>query len=142
MNYFFASAVGSNRIAVGNISLTNTAGTVTYAYMAIGANTARNAFFTVPADKNGYITHWQASSGTSSGTHYTQVRILATSHSGILYPGIFLVVDECGVQNNGIGFNYPIALRFPATCDIKIAALSDSVSANANVMGTLFGWYE
>ena len=47
---------GSNNAAVGNISLRNTAGTVTYSHISLGYNIARDGFFTVPSGFTLYVT--------------------------------------------------------------------------------------
>ena len=36
----------------------------------------------------------------------------------------------------------PIPVRVPATTDVKLAAVSDTSNANANVMGAIMGWFE
>lgn len=142
INGFHATSVGSGGSAAGNISLTNLGGTVTYGYIQTGYNSARQAVFTIPAGKNGYLSHWQGSSGTTSGTHFTKISIIATAHEGVLLPGVFVVQDEQGTLNNGGLATMPTPLRFPATCDIKMSAVSDAANAAAQVMGAMFGWLE
>lgn len=142
INGFHAASVGSGGYAAGNISLTNTGGTVTYGYIQASYNSSRQAIFTIPAGKTGYLSHWQASSGTATGTHFTRISIVATSHEGVLYPGAFMTQDEQGTLNGGGAATMPIPIAFPATCDIKMSAISDSSSANAFVMGAMFGWIE
>lgn len=142
INGFHTFSAGSGGVSAGNISLTNIGATTTYAYIPAGFNTARQAIFTIPAGKNGYLNHWQGSSGTTTGTHFTRISIRATSHLGVLVPGVFLTQDEQGTLNNGGNANYSIPLRFPPTCDIKMSAISDAGAANAQVMGAMFGWLE
>lgn len=90
----------------------------------------------------GYVSHWQASSGTTTGTHFTQVSLRATAHDGVLLPGVFLIVDEVGTLNGGENINLPIPIRIPATADVKLSAISDAANANAVVMGAIMGWFE
>lgn len=143
INGFHVTSIGTvNGTAAGTISVTNTAGTTTYATILPGSNTAHQGIFTIPTGTNGYLNHWQASSGTATGTHFTRVQIRATMHSAVLYPGVFLVVDEQGTLNNGENTNYPIPIRFPPQTDIKLSAISDAGSANAVVMGAMYGWLE
>jgi len=134
--------VGTGGTSAGNISLTNLAGTVTYAYMNVGQNTARQAIYTVPAGRNGYISHWQAGSGAVSGTHFTPVYMRATAHAGVLIPGVFLVVDEIATLNNSLGVTLPIPIRVPPMTDVKMSAISDASNADAQVMGAIMGWFE
>lgn len=142
INAMHAYQQGSGGTAAGAISLKNLAGTVTYSYMSAGVSTARQAIYTVPAAKYGYISHWQASSGSASGSHFTTVRLRAASHEGVLLPGVFLVVDEIGTLNNGYIVTLPIPIRVPPTTDVKMSAVSDAANANAQVMGTIMGWFE
>lgn len=142
INGFHAYVVGTGGVSAGNISLQNVGGTVTYGYIMAGFNTARQAIFTVPAGKTGYMTHWQGSSGTTSGQHFTQISVKATQHNGVLVPGVFLTVDETGTLNNGNAINMTVPIKFPATCDIKVSTISDSASAGATVLAALMGWYE
>jgi len=127
--------------ADGNIALTNTAQTITYAFVLAGNNTARQAVYTVPAGVTGYINHWQASSG-STGSHFCQTILQATTHDGVIWPGVFMVQDETGTQNNGVVMTFPIPIPIPATADVKISAISDSGAANVIAMGAVMGWFE
>lgn len=142
INGFHATSVGSGGFAAGNISLTNIGATITYAYIETGFNSARQAIFTIPAGKTGYLSHWQGSSGTASGTHFTRISILATSHEGVATGGAFITQDEQGTLNNGGSATMPIPIAFPAQTDIKMSAISDAANAGAQVMGAMFGWIE
>ena len=142
INSFHCIAVGSGGVSAGNISLKNTGATVTYGFMLAGNNIAHQAIFTIPAASYGYISHWQASVGSATGTHFTQVDIRATQHDGNYVPGLFLTVDTIGLQNSGVGLTLPIPIRIPAMTDVKMSALSDAANANAVVTGAVMGWFE
>lgn len=142
INAMHAYQVGSGGVAAGNISLTNTGATVTYAYLTAGMNWARQAIYTVPAGVTGYITHWQASSGSASGNHFTQISLRATCHQGVLLPGVFLLIDEVGTQDGGDTVNYDIPIRIPAMSDVKISAISDTSNANVTALGAIMGFFE
>lgn len=137
-----AVTVGSGAQAAGDISLQNTAGTVTYALIGTGFNRSRNAIYTIPAGKTGYLTHFDASSGTATGTHYTQFTIRLSTHDGILLPGVFLAHDGIGTLNNGQTIYYDIPITCPEKTDIKVSVISDSGSASAVCMSHFSGWYE
>lgn len=141
INSVHATQVGSSGAGVGAISVTNTGGTVTYGFISAGTNTARQAIYTVPANVTGYISHWQASSG-SAGNHFCQISLRATTHDNTLWPGVFLLQDEQGSQNNGGDFTLPIPIPIPATTDVKISAISDGVAANVIALGAVMGWFE
>jgi len=142
INNFHSYQVGSGGVAAGAITLKNTGATVTYSLINTGLNASRQAIYTVPAGVTGYITHWQASSGAASGTHFTPIYLRSTSHEGTLLPGVFLLVDEIGTQNNGYAITLPIPVRIPALADVKMSAVSDGASANVQVMGAIMGWFE
>ena len=128
--------------AHGVITIKNLAGTVTYSQISTTFNSARQAIYTVQAGVTGYISHWQSSSGTTTGTHFTTTLLVATTRNGVLYPGVFLVVDEVGTLNGSSAITLPIPIRIPATADVKLSAISDAANANANVMGAIMGWFE
>lgn len=143
INGIHAATVGSvSGVAAGDVSITNVGGTVTYGRIITGNNTARQAIFTIPAGKTGYLTHWQGSSGSATGTHFTQIAIRATQHIGIRLPGVFLGIDEQGTLNGGISVNYPIPIKFPEKTDIKMSVISDAANAAVISMGAMFGWIE
>lgn len=139
VNGLHAIAVGSNVIAVGNISLTNNG--TTYGFITAGDNTARQAIFTVPDGVWGYIDHWQASSG-SSGNHFCQTILAATTHDGVIFPGVFLLQDEQGTQNNGTVIQFPIPIPIPPKTDVRIAAIGDGNASNITALGAIMGWFE
>jgi hypothetical protein len=141
INGFHATRVGANGRAVGALSLTNVAGTVTYGFVNVGENTARQAIYTVPDGFWGYVNHWQQSSG-STGSHFCQMTLDATTHLGELYPGVFLLQDEAGSQNGGSPINFPIAIPIPPRADVKIRAASDAPNANVTALGAIMGWFE
>lgn len=142
INGLHAYTVGSGGTSAGNISLQNTAGTVTYGYIVAGFNRAHQAIYTIPAGCTGYVQHWQASSGSASGAHFTEFYLRATCHEGILTPGVFLSLDTCGTLNNGMVMSFPTPIRIPATADVKVMALSDAANANAICNTGVMGWYE
>lgn len=142
INGFHSSQVGTGGVAAGNISLTNTAGTVTYGYIVLGENLAMQAVFTIPAGMVGYANHWQASSGSAAGGHFCQINFQATSHNGVLVPGAFLSQDIIAGQNLGYAVNFPIPITIPATADVKVSAISDAGAANVTAVAAVMGWYE
>lgn len=142
INSFHCSSAGTGGVSAGNISLKNTGATITYGYMSAGDNYARQAIFTVPAGYYGYVSHWQASMGAASGSHFTQVDIFATQHDGNYTAGLFLPVDTVGLLNNSFSTTLPIPIRIPPMTDVKMSAISDASNANAVVNGAVMGWFE
>lgn len=139
VNKLHAKTVGSGAIAAGAISLQAVGGAVTYSLIPASRNFARQAIYTVPAGKFMRIEHWQISSG-STGAHFTQHSIVASSDDGIVNPGVFLPKDEQGTQNGGAVIDYEFTIEdFPAGTDIKVAVVSDSNAANVIAMTAIFG---
>lgn len=141
INYMHVDTKGSNLTAVGAISLTDLAGTVTYAFLEASTNSARQGVYTVPAGKSAYITHWQCSSG-STGSHFCQVRMVSNTHNGTLLPNVLLVQDEQGTQNGGMSISFSTPLLIPATADIALFAVSDNAAANVIALGGVMGYLE
>lgn len=141
INDLHVKTKGSSLTAVGAISLTNLAGSVTYAYQEAGTNSCRQGIFTVPSGVTGYITHWQASSG-SSGNHFCQIRLAATCHDSLLLPDVMVVQDEVGTQNGGANISFPTPIPIPQKTDVSLFAISDGVSANVIAMGSIMGFFE
>lgn len=142
INAIHAVRVGSGGYAAGNISITNIGATVTYGYISAAYNTSRQAIFTVPAGMTGYLSHWQGSSGAVTGTHFTQIDMVASCHDGVSHPGIFLLQDSMGTLNSGTAITLPTPIPIPATTDIKLTAISDAANANVTAIGAIMGWYE
>jgi len=141
INYYHSSQSGTGGISAGNISLTNTAGTVTYGFIALGNNTAHQAIYTIPAGKTGYLSHWQTSSGSST-SHFCQTSIKATAHDGVLNSGVFVTQDQMGSQNNGAVINFPTPIPIPGMADVKMMGICDASNANAIIIGAMMGWIE
>lgn len=141
INELHVQTKGTNLTAVGAISLTNLAGSVTYAFMEASTNSARQSVFTVPAGVTGYITHWQCSSG-SSGNHFGQIRLVANCYNGVRIPDVLLVQDEQGTQNGGSIITFPTPIPIPEKTDVALFAISDASNANVIAMGAIMGYFE
>ena len=143
INNLHVAKIGTvNGASAGSISLQNTAGSITYGYIASGNNSSRSGIQTIPNGYTGYISQWQQSSGTGSGSHFCQVSLQATCLNGELFPGVFVTQDEQGSLNNGTVVTLPIPIPIPATADVRLSAISDTGSASATVMGAIMGWFQ
>ncbi len=100
-----ASKVGSNGVAVGDISIQskNEAGNPVYNMILAGGNMSLTINKMVPAGKTLYITHWDASAG---GKQPVTVRLRSTDHHGELFFGdgdsepVFLFKDTVNLENS------------------------------------------
>lgn len=142
INSMHCIRMGSGGTTVGPLSLKNLAGTVTYAYIAAGFDTARQAIYTVPAGYYGYISHWQSSAGAPTGSHFTQISVRATAHEGISSSGVFLLIDEVGLLNGASDITLPTPIRIPPMTDVKVSGISDAANAGVIATGAVMGWFE
>ena len=142
INLLHCIQVGSGGTAAGAISLKNVTGTVTYDIISAGFADARQSIYTVPAGMYGYVSHWQASRGSATGTHFTQITLQSTSHDGTSNIGAFLAIDENGTLNGGVVDSMPIPVRIAPTSDVKCSAVSDASNANVTVLCEAMGWLE
>lgn len=142
INRVISYTVGSNNAAVGTVSLQNTAGTVTYSLILPNFTASRQVIYTVPAGKTGYVSHWQASSGAATGSHFTTVSARSTAFNEFSHPGIFASFDEVGSLNSAAIMTLPIPVRIPEKTDVKMSAVSDAANAGVTVLGTVMGWFE
>lgn len=139
VNKLHAKTVGSSEVSAGTISLTAVGGGTTYSLIPAGRTFARQAIYTVPAGKFMRIEQWQVSSG-STGAHFCQHTLVATSDEGVYNPGGFLPKDEHGTQNGGDVFNYSFNIEdIPARSDVKVGVISDNAAANVIALTTIFG---
>jgi len=134
--------VGTNGYPVGNISLQNTAGNVTYAYQAVGKNIASQCAVTVPQNKNAYISWWSVSSGAATSGHITDVGIFSTVVDGVKYPGVFTCDRAVMLQDQAICASLQIPIMYPPGTDVLITAISDASAANATAFCEIDGWLE
>lgn len=142
INYYhtYTGSVGSNGSAVGNISLTNTANTVTYALISAGANFSRHGFFTIPSNKTGYISSAYIGAGSSVANRFVRSLLRATcDHNGALTAGIFQFKRMILVQDGGMQIDFRIPLKVSGLTDIKFSGTND---AGAEVASYVEGWYE
>jgi hypothetical protein len=138
INYIRVQTLGvAASQTVGNVSITNLAGDVTYGFMSAGGNSARQGVYTVPAGKNAYISRFDVSSG-STGTHYTRFVLSSTSYDSVSV----LIIAETVIHyvNGSIVFQSPVLI--PEKSDIRVLAASDSASANVIAAASFSGWIE
>lgn len=129
-----ALTVGSLGVAAGNISLTNLAGTTTYEYLKISGNQSLTSHFTIPDNKVGYLTAWQAT--VTKQTVYVRLRLTRDRHDGDLLPGVFIFHDGVTLTNSASG---QIKFLAPIKClprtDIKVSAFGTG-AANGEASAT------
>lgn len=115
---------GANGVAVGNISLQNLAGTITYEYIKASENKSLTCHFTIPKDTTGYVLAWQVSG--KKQTMSIRFRAAADPYTGELTPGIFTFRSIVDLYDSASGLLTPlIPGKFLAKTDLKISAIGD-----------------
>ena len=140
INGFDVVAAGTYKRAVGNISVTGTAGLVTYDHISANFLVARNSAYTVPIGKALYITDVRGAYGHSSNQpEYGRLLFYATVNDNVVTPGLFYGFGESMSDNTTIPIQIPLPYRMPEKCDIKISCIA-SAAGIAEV--AVRGWLE
>lgn len=142
VNSMTVVTAGSGGKPAGDIKLGNTGSTVLYGIIKAGYNSSRHGFYTVPAGCSAFISKWKGFSGATTGTHLTQMSLLATAKNNVKYSGIFMLVDEIATINSGSETVLSSPIIVPEKCDIKISAISDASDANVVAFASFSGWIE
>lgn len=129
IQWLHAQTVGTAEVAVGNISLRNTAGTVTYEYIAAGGNQSLTSRYTIPNAKKGYLLNWHGDGLKKRIEFY--LRATCDRDSRALLPGVFLFQDFAVAEASNTGTLEGDGLRFPAQCIVKISTKADANSGEA-----------
>lgn len=124
-----ADAVGLNTVSVGNISLRDTAGVVTYEYIQAGGNQSLTCRYHVPAKRIALIVYWNC----SAITRKVDFRLRATSDrlTGKLVPGVFLFQDAIVLDDAPSPTELLAIKPIPPTATIKVSALSSGAGGDA-----------
>jgi hypothetical protein len=140
VNGFRVITTGTALAAVGNISLRNTAGAITYSYITAGYTRARNSAYTVPAGKTLYVSSFTVSYGYATNqTHYCRLYTRATQNEGAYVPGIFYPFTEVICANTSQHVPLEIPTKLVAKVDLKVSGIA-TFSGIASV--ALRGWLE
>lgn len=132
INSAHSGSVGSGGWAAGNITvhLTGTAATV-YRNILAGTNMDLTCALMVPASCTMLISGWTASA--SSTANATFVRLRATAHHNIAFPGIFIFQDSCTLEEGSVyprKYNENERLVLPAKTIVKVSVWNEGAGAN------------
>lgn len=126
INSMVALTVGSNGSAVGNITATAATDSTVSAKIAAGENESRNAFYTVPLNKTGFVFSMFGEMYGAASTIIATVEMLMREYGkGWVSRG---VASVNGGEENGRKFTAPIAV--PAKADIKLRAATSADNAD------------
>lgn len=142
VNRVYGISAGSLRVAAGTITLTNTAGTVTYSQVSAGDAVHHQAVFTVPNGYIAYLTSFTGSAGSSSGTHFTEMELVTSTFQGVYIPGVDISSGAIGLLNSGMTLSNPTPTVVPYTADIMLTVNSDASNAAVTANGAFKGWLE
>ena len=141
VNEVHTTAVGTNGVAVGDISIHKVGDTNTvYNIIKAGGNMSLSCIRKIPANTNYYITSFTAS---AAGNKPAAIRIRSTDHHGALYDGVnpvYIFKDAMflGEGASGREFNPPILI--PGNTIVKVSVWA--TQAGINVAASFNGWYE
>jgi hypothetical protein len=142
VNALRASVVGTAKKAVGLITIRNAADhTTVYRSIQIGGTRGREMIYTVPLGKTLYITSVSVSSGystTGKNVKWTARTNLDDVNMTIL--DFFMPYFEIQTQDSTFTREFELPMKIPATCDLKVSAISDS--ANSVCTCAIRGWTE
>ncbi len=136
INDFYALTVGSNGVAVGDITLYKMGGAIAtdlYNGIANGGNKSLIPHRMVPLGKTLYLQDWHAE---ECGNKRCAFRIRSTDMYGVLIDGVFCFKDVAYVKNTQSGtlvlHNTPV----PALSIVKVSYWPDQVDAEGSC-----GWW-
>jgi len=139
VNSFRATTIGSGGKAAGNIVLTDTTPTVTYASIAAGYTRSRNGFYTVPLGKTLYVTSVVFSVyGATKGIRYT-LRSTWDDDASVIRD-FFIPHAEIMMGNGAVVRALDMPEVLPATSRIRVSGKADQAGAVCSVV--MRGWME
>jgi hypothetical protein len=143
VQYMHSQSAGSSGVSIGDITITNTDGSINYARIQTGTNTTQKMIWTVPGNKTLYLTKWNTSSASTSTGHYARFYLRATeSPYNVQYSGLFLARAHVQLQDGAQSEKFEPPLRFSSGTDIKISVIGDASNSNISASGHFEGWYE
>lgn len=140
INSFRVIAAGDNGYSTGNLSLKNTANTITYSYITAKYTRARNIAYTVPNGKNLYVVSVMVAYGYSTNqTHYCRIYTRATQNDNFHTGNIMYTFSEVICANTSQQLILDIPSKIISKVDMKTSAIA--TYAGAAMVG-LRGWLE
>lgn len=143
VNSIRATQVGTNNMAVGNVTCRLVGGAATvYRQIEAGFTRGRGLTYTVPLGKTLYITSIAVSSGhTTSGKIVKWTgRAKVDDSASTVKIDFFQPFFEILTQDNSFYRNFEMPIVIPATADLKMSAISNGADSFCSC--ALRGWIE
>lgn len=133
INNFWVLTAGTANAAVGTIDVRSTADTPIYTRILPNQTRARNTCYTVPKDKDFYITQVSYSAGNVTGNAFVRFQLQSNYNqlSSEVDADVFWPYSEISVGVGSFTIPYQIPMQFRAGSDIKVRAIGDTVNVNA-----------
>lgn len=134
VQWMHGAQVGSNTVAVGNISLRDTGGVVTYEYIAAGGNQSLTCRYHIPTAKTGYIIGWEA----SAITRIIDMRLRANvDRATRTLQNAFNFQDAVVLSDGSSGWiPFDAPLKCVAGSSVKVSGISAAAGGDG---GAMFG---
>lgn len=141
INGCYATQAGSAGVAVGTITVKNTANTITYSAINIGLTACRSLIYTVPAGKTLYLTSITVASG-AGGNAIKLNAVTFTPKYRLFGSTVFLPAGEFLSINVETIRPLEVPAKFPEKTDIKMSVQGDYDSGGTTCIGAVRGWIE
>lgn len=130
VNFFHTDIVGSNGVAVGDITIYKKGDPSTiYNVVKAGGNMSTTCVYKVPAGKKLYIKSWY---GTQTGRKPTKLRLRSTDHHGAIHEGVFLFKDAMFLDGTALELEFCPPLLIPALSIIKVSAWATATGGDVS----------
>ncbi len=129
-----ALTVGSNGVAVGNITIYKSGASSTiYSIIEIGGNKSLLTNRMVPNGKTLYVTSWHGTVvGKTAQDQQIALRLRSTDHDGVIFPGVFLFKDTMYLKLGGMAVTLNCRIKIPQLSIIKVSAWGDVANAECS----------
>ncbi len=128
--------VGTNGVAVGNLSLQNAGATDIYNRIGAGGNMTLQSHYTVPRGKTGNVVSWSAGLVTSNKNTIGRAILRATVDFAdrVTLPGVYHFHDIFAGQNGSTEREFKLPFKVPEKASVKVSA--QRVVGAADLVGT------
>lgn len=141
INHMYATSVGSNGVAEGNIDIHKLGDAATvYGRISTGGNKDLSIHLRIPIDKTYFITEWHCS---VTGNKPTAVRLRSTDWGNVLYNGddsVFIFKDTAYLAEGNFDRDFDPPIRVPGGSTIKVSAWAQQ--AGGFTSASFNGFYE